>query len=684
MKISKIKLNNFGRYEDAQVSLGDEDLILVVGADIQNEKKSIGTGKSTLLESILFALYGKYKDGADSAICVRVGSKSACVSVEFITNGTKYNVIRKVNLKKNNKCIQGLEVFCNDKMLNTGVTDGQRLINDIVGVNYDLFVSISFFIQGASDKFISATPAKKLDYLSQLCNVTNFATARKNLSNDILRIEKEIHALEARCSANSDELSRFTKTRLDVSALIKEVLELEAKIVDLGKKNKEIQSNNLLWQEKSRIEASRGHIVKDLKSIVIERGEKKRKIDSIENDIKSAHSGSISSNGTSSDYLSMLDNISEIDRKIIQAKSFEIEIDNYKRRIEDLSSQGTSTCEYCGAELSKERVEKNLKDLENELNNKQFLKWGVGDLGELEEEKRNLLEQYNNIKRKCDKIEQERRFISTKEVEKSLLLEQLSSMLQREDALKSEFDSIERKMLEYSSIEYIDNLQSLDDVAKLIEKKNSIENIIQDQGRIAELEASISALQEKITEKKNRVHKLNCVKIGFSKHNIPKIITESALNSIEYYANEIIVELLDNYTIEFNTEQRLKSGETAQTLDIVIGDGKNKRNLLSFSGGEKALINFSLRLAISKFIVQSTSKPIGVVVLDEVFGSLGEYSTERVLKTLTMLKKEFSQIFNITHKTELEEIFTHKIEVIAGRDGISRIKGDDSNEERKG
>lgn len=673
MKISKIKLSNFGQYDSAEISFSSEDLILVTGEDVNNEKKSIGTGKSTLLESILFALYGKYKDGADSAMCVKMGKSEAIVVIEFDFCGASYTIIRKIALKKNNKSVQTLEVYKSGKLLNNGVTDGQKIINNIVGINYDLFVSVSFFIQGKADKFTSATPAKKLEHLSKLCNITNFDIARKCVGDDISILEREAYNLGTKRSISLNELSNYSDTNIDIQLANKEIAEMEGKISTLKDKNKEIEQSNLAFDKKKRLEFSRGYIASDLGSIRKEVKGKKDRTHIIKHELESIVK--VKDESYSHDkIINLANDLSIIENKIVELRRVEASISELGEKIANFESSPIKTCDYCGSELGKEQAIKKITGLKEEKESKEFLKFTLGNFQRLNSEALEAREKLNKAKEQGEQAEQAKRAFLSKKTELELLEKQIKELCEREKSKALELAKIDEELLRYSNIIHVDSSEFVNQITRLVERRAKLKEEIQAQIRKDKMKAEVSCLDDKIVELEAKIQRLNAIKIGFSRHNIPKIIVQYALDNIEYYANEILSELLDNYAIRFNTEQTLKSGETAQTLEIVISDGNNERSLLSFSGGESALINFSIRLAISKFIVSGTSKSIGLVVLDEVFSSLGDYSTERVLKALTVLKKEFSQIFNITHKIELEEIFTHKIEIVANS-GNSYIKG---------
>lgn len=108
MKINKISLFNFRSYDKANISFEDQDLIGIIGK-YTNSPKSIGTGKSAFLESILFAIYGKSRD-KDVADVVGPISNKTRVELEFNMNGPDIRINRTVEVKENNKTEMSISV----------------------------------------------------------------------------------------------------------------------------------------------------------------------------------------------------------------------------------------------------------------------------------------------------------------------------------------------------------------------------------------------------------------------------------------------------------------------------------------------------------------------------------------------------------------------------------------------
>lgn len=89
MKLIRLKLENFRQHRDSEIEFRD-GMTAIVGAN--------GTGKSTILESITFALYGEQRKTKDTLKFYWSEAKGKVrVSLEFEFDGKKYIVERSTN-----------------------------------------------------------------------------------------------------------------------------------------------------------------------------------------------------------------------------------------------------------------------------------------------------------------------------------------------------------------------------------------------------------------------------------------------------------------------------------------------------------------------------------------------------------------------------------------------------------
>lgn len=98
-----------------------------------------------------------------------------------------------------------------------------------------------------------------------------------------------------------------------------------------------------------------------------------------------------------------------------------------------------------------------------------------------------------------------------------------------------------------------------------------------------------------------------------------------------------------------------------ETLSIQIADGDTYFPMARFSGSETDLANLALRVAISMHLSRVSGADVGMMVLDEVLGSLDEERKDLMVQTLGRLSSRFHQLFVITHAERVKDQFPASI-----------------------
>ena len=93
------------------------------------------------------------------------------------------------------------------------------------------------------------------------------------------------------------------------------------------------------------------------------------------------------------------------------------------------------------------------------------------------------------------------------------------------------------------------------------------------------------------------------------------------------------------------------------TLTIRIADGDTYFPIDRFSGSETDLANLALRVAISTQLSRLSGADVGMMVLDEVLGSLDQERKDLMVQTLGRLATRFHQLFVVTHSEQVKDQF---------------------------
>ncbi|MCT7540255.1 MULTISPECIES: AAA family ATPase [Aliarcobacter] len=181
MILNKLELVNFKKYTNKTFSF-DEGLVGIIGKN--------GSGKSTIFEAILFALYGELLSRGSKDL-IRNSSVSerepVSVTLEFEFDGLTYKVVREFRGKA---LSANAKFYKNEELITTGAKEVTNSIVKLVKMSKDAFMHTLFASQ------------KELTSLSNLK-----PEDRKKMIRKLLGLEK-IDAIETMLVEKSRELKR--------------------------------------------------------------------------------------------------------------------------------------------------------------------------------------------------------------------------------------------------------------------------------------------------------------------------------------------------------------------------------------------------------------------------------------------------------------------------------------------
>ena len=157
---------------------------------------------------------------------------------------------------------------------------------------------------------------------------------------------------------------------------------------------------------------------------------------------------------------------------------------------------------------------------------------------------------------------------------------------------------------------------------------------------------------------------------AFGRSGVPAMLIDAAVPHLENEANHLLGRMTDNrMAIRLETQRDNRSGNTTETLDILISDELGSRNYELFSGGEAFRINLALRIALSKVLSQRLGTPLPTLFIDEGFGTQDAAGRERIVDAIASIQDQFEKIIVITHLDDLKDLFPARIEVLKTETG---------------
>ena len=698
MKIKSLKARNFCSYSSLDLSLDGQDLIGIIGRYTDDSERSNGSRKSTLVELILYVLFGRCRMGKAVDSLIKVGETDVFGSVEFEMNNMSVLVDRSTKIKKSGKSASDMNVIINGDPKAEGVTKSEVLLAEILGTDYDVFTTMNFFVQENSDGFTSATAGERQAYVRKIDrNMRIFELARDKAAKALAFVNDEVSGK----SAVYNELVRANEG-IDVSGLNERQGMLELENEEHKKKLDELQTLKK-QQEEFVIKA------KHKQELALEIRELAKNIEFSRLEIETEFSNLVKYNKQVEEAKSFLGDIrDDIEDELGRAKARKAEVEQechdavtkeiqLSTAMEQYTSsmapqirekeaeidewRNTEVCRVCDSRISDLHRNKKIANIEADI---VTIKAGMPDEQEIiraKELAENLKADVEAITAECEKmtevITQWNALLTTiehgNEMAKSLMskVEVMKKGLSDSEARVSELQA------EHDSIEDVDISKLIDHDADINKVQTAIDNNTREIGAIDEQVSKhkenadkIYTMGEELREYAEDVEAYAFLVEAFGRNGIPNMLTEVVLSAIQEKANAILAEVAPEMSVEFVTQKETKKGSTAETLDIMIEYNGVVRPYETYSGGERTILNFAIRLAISQHMAGSMGKKIELVVLDEVFGALDSSNRAKVVSVLQTLRKSFKQIFVISH-SEIKDCFPHLIEVERDRAGSS-------------
>ena len=223
-----------------------------------------GQGKSALLDAITWSLWGKARKATGqknpSHDLLRVGHKEMQVEYVFDIEGVRYRIIRTYNGEKNRTSLelhgkseddQRYRLLSGRTMVRT-----QEIINNVVRLEYETFISSALLLQGKSDAFANKSPSQRKEVLASILNLERYETLlqlakenKREAANASDRADDAIKRLEKSVERASELNNHHEALTKKVDAKEDEVAKAREEEASLISKQVQLRSlNNRIWR----------------------------------------------------------------------------------------------------------------------------------------------------------------------------------------------------------------------------------------------------------------------------------------------------------------------------------------------------------------------------------------------------------------------------------------------------
>lgn len=688
MHLKSISLKNIRSYSSLNLNFHEGSTLL---------SGDIGAGKTTILLSLEFALFGLMKGMLSGASLLRHGSKEGSVTLEFSINEKNYRIQR--TLKRTSSGITQDSGYIE--------TDGQRTdctavelksrILSILGYPDELLTKSKSLIfrytvytpQEEMKGIIFDSEEDRLEKLTKIFNVEKYKRIRENAENYAKDLRSETKMISYLDKELSDLAERQKKYESEMEEKSIALQQLEALTIAEEKILKETESKIKSLEETAKYIST---LNQEIKILAVEKTGLLRNLETAKNEIASLelqkkkiseelsaekeeneHGKPEETNELLSKYRIMKE---ETESKIIDAKS---KLGSIERKLEESAKLkekiiSLQTCPTCRQEVDNSHKEHIIKNEEEKI--KEYEQKKVQLKALLDKAESNL----KVISKKISALEEDIIKINKIEQKENLRKYKARQLTETDDKLiktKNRISDIEKDLqfnseMEKKIAEKITDTLFDENQSKELEKKfrecknNHLSLKMKESAVIQSIKEITSNLERTETEKKNKKEQTD---ILLKKREIERWLSDHFVSLVEIIEKNVMgnirAEFKEHFEDWFN--MLIEDESISATLDEKftprISQNGYDTEIDNLSGGEKTSVALAYRLALNKVINSkiSTIKTKNLIILDEPTDGFSSHQLDKVREVLEALHSK--QTIIVSHESKMESFVDHIIKI---------------------
>ena len=644
IKFKSIRAKGFRSIDNINLDLDNKGIVIVKGInDYEATASSNGSGKSSIFEAIIYALFEETSSG-EKDVANRVLSNGFDIILELEIDGTNYTIHRYGDKKTD------VELFRDSENISARTkTDTNKLIIELLGINKDIFLDSIFLSQNVNTNLTSLTPSARKERLELLTSTNNIIEAFKE------RIKNKQLEYENNCVKVQMEISNINGKKEIIQSQIRDT---ELKINNIDEEIRKRDALGSVQEIENEIHENEVTINKykiDIEQLDVQINDTEQELSlNNEKQLKETEKQS----ALSLEMQTVRDKYNSVD-KVKEIKKQEIcNIQNNIRTLEqDIEKiKNSDTCPTCGRKydnINAEHLQRNIEMKQNDINK---LNENINNIQSEFAKLDNEMKQYENELILKDTSKTEIQNILNEIIkERNQIIEKQKNLNLDKDNDNKEIQTLQNRILEL-------NKKKADIQTNLeIEKEQLQKLILENNKKIIEFETQIQTQSELYTNVNNYVEVCK---------NAIQMITKDfrtflLQNSIKYLNN-----LLEEYSKELfsNEKDVIKISDDNTKLNITLGNATYE----SLSGGEKTRVDIALLLAQKSLASTIGDISSNIIILDEIL-KFCDSSTE--INVIDLIAKELDtleSIFMISHK-EIPIGYDTQITIRKNEQGLSNL-----------
>ena len=693
--IKKLILNNFLSHKNTSLEF-TPGITVFVGHN--------GSGKSSIIDSITFALFNEHTRKSNRNLVTKgVGQISSdelgsFVVMDFSVGSVNYKIHRQIDNTghlvsvKLDQLKQNIPIGENEKSKPDyrSMMSGERKqlgesvvseIETILGINYQKLQIASIIQQGEINKIIDSQPKEFKELLNNMMGLNRLDTSFAHMHSIIDEFRNSLrektggyddHYINMLITKAEENKNRIEKSKIslnvvhsDLSKITNELLEMEKEIEDLEPKISKLQ-------EIKTLEATLLKYLRE-KSFSL-----KTEIEKIKKTISEVKN-SLSVLGNKDEVLITLQMVQsekeELNKKANKLEGEMGKLNGFTECAKKIQIKD-GKCPVCNSkittindmfDISHNKQELDKKQKEKTLITSEMLKLNMEELDFRKKEK-NIISAEKTLSSYDVSVDQNVEFLEEKLVSLNKDFQIISNL--NFNNFKGIANWLPYKVDEYSANLIDVTMKMKDDVVdvdiNVLKQKKDLKNrlsskFIDTQNQKAILEKTISDLEIEVIELDKLKSELysasgfisDLEKIRSKVFNRDGIVS----SSLRTWALNLISIKSSDYINTFNVGiSKISLIEKPREIKVLCYGKRGEIDIISLSGGEKVAVSLALRMGIAYLM---GSSKIDFIVLDEPTSNLDEERRRSFVKIISDVFSKgigpLSQIIIITHDEEIFE-----------------------------
>lgn len=646
-----------------------------------------GSGKSSIIDAITFALYGQHTRKTNKNL-VRRGSEVSWLNLRFSVGSKEYNAYRRLGSNGQSQLAKFDQVLDSGNIVEKNVVSGERKqfgdsmsgeIAKTLGIDYKKLRVAAVVQQGELSSIIDSKPKEFKELLNSLIGIDRLDTAYQTMYEVVDRFRERLRdknggfddkqiasiksAIQSRNTDLQDAENQLKKLEAQRDMLKEQIFHTE----------NEIQRMEPLILQSRELHSTEDALVKYVTSKRISMAQEVERLEGLVSETRESRKAISEKEEVEINLQMIKSEIEEMESRIVLNERENGRLNGVLECAKRIEIRDDGTCPLCGSPVQVEI--QNIFDLniiETEIRRK------IEERKKLLTEKVGLKTEERIMEEKEKKIESAEMFLASTCVEGSKSILDLESELERgksdllriPEILTKINDPRELVIDDFSKslVDNIINLRSQTKGLKMQDYTNSKLKKTKLSNELLDLNAKLGGIEVIIRECKNTIDTSNKILLALEDavellNNLEKIRSKvfnrdgPVALRLRSWVLKVLSAKASEYLSMFKIGiSKIELTEKARDVQVTCYGTYGDIDMDSLSGGEKVAVALALRLAIAQMV--SLNK-LDFIILDEPTIHLDEERRKSLVNIISDFFKEglgpLSQIIIITHDAEIFE-----------------------------